>query len=219
MPRCSRVVLCAVCASLTVGALSGCATPIESTVSSITAQEDLADIQSNVGATIRDDGNTLAAANDKGHSYSYLNTRGLTNLQQIPFDVSAIVGAGMMAGATANFETAEFRFVHRQTTDGTPEPQTIEVEDENGEMVLREVEAPPAPGQWVALLEYAKITGYNNQTAAVLDSYAELLDRDLERLKAMEETERVIYIQEIKSREAVYGKMLESAAQVAGLIL
>jgi DNA integrity scanning protein DisA with diadenylate cyclase activity len=71
----------------------------------------------------------------------------------------------------------------------------------------------------VALLEYAKITGYNNQTAAVLDSYAELLDRDLERLKAMEETERVIYIQEIKSREAVYGKMLESAAQVAGLIL
>ena len=189
--------------------LPSCATPVGDTVAKSVVTAERVERQSNVGAELRDDGEVFTAANDKGHSYAFLNKIGLTNYQQTPFDVSGLTGIGMLAGATASFESATFTFKHYQITNGemTPAPEGLRAE-----------EPRPKAGEWIALLESAQITGYNNEIAGVLEKYGALLDRDLARLQAMEESEREIFIQEIKSREAIYGKFLETAAQFSGLV-
>ncbi len=181
-------------------ALSAAAcTPVQDTVALNLAEGAAAASRSTNQATLHDDGQALSAVNPNGQSYAALGEDGMYTLQQAPFGAAAIGARGAFASDPKNtsFGRLEMEFVTAQT----PVFQAGAV-----------VGAAPT-----ALPARVTVTDFNADLATVLTAQLGLAQAELEKLRAMEETERAIYLQEIKSRGELYASLLEALAHAAGL--
>jgi hypothetical protein len=193
---------------LVVPQMLGC-TPIEKTVGTINSGEKGPAITSGVGGVLNDVDFNVRLADNKGiGAYTASNNKTFVSRQPSQTDSGTINTNGFTYASAASFDSLVATFAQGESTSPritTTYPDgTVEVVEPNTILV--------------SVLTSMSITGFNTEIPAVLEAYGKLLDRDVVALQAMEETERIIFIQEIKSKEAVYGKLLETVAIALKLI-
>jgi len=150
-------------------------------------------------ATLHDDGDRLSAVNPVGQSYAALGEQGMYTLQQSAFGAAAIGARGAFASDPKNtsFGLLEMELIPAET------PLVID-----GQVV---------GAQTTALPSRITVRDFNADLATVIAAQVGLAERELERLKAMEATERDVFLQEVKSRGDLYTSIIEALARAAGL--
>jgi hypothetical protein len=177
---------------------TGC-TPVQDTVGLNVARGDAAASRSTNQSTLLDDGSALSAVNPNGQSYASLGEDGMYTLQQSPFGAAAIGARGAFASDPKNtsFGRLEMEFT-------AAEAPVLR----GGEVVATAPTAVPAR---------VVVTDFNADLSAVIAAQVGLAAAELEKLRAMEETERSVYLEEIRQRGALYASIVEALARAAGL--
>ncbi len=179
-------------------ALAAC-TPVRDTVALNVAQRDAAAARSTNQSPLHDDGEALSAVNPNGQSYASLGEDGMYTLQQSPFGAAAIGARGAFASDPKNtsFGRLEMEFTCAQTP----------------------VFSGPAVvgSRPTAIPARVTVTDFNADLASVIAAQVGLAQAEFEKLKAMEQTERDVYLQEIQSRGALYAAIVDALARAAGL--
>jgi hypothetical protein len=162
-------------------------TPVEKIVSNNISQEDLATAQSSNHATLLDTNGALSATNPNSQSYASLNSGGVYTLQSSQFGSAAIGSQGAFVADPKNTAFEQLTMRFKVFENGTSIPEEVTV------------------------------IGFNSNISEVISAQVALAQVEFQKIKEMEQTEREVYIQEIKSKQELYSDILQALIAAAGL--
>lgn len=183
-------------------------TPVARTVTLNESDINAATASSSTQATLRDDGTVLTTTGQGDINYAALNSNGTYTKQSTPIGSASIGPAGIFASDPKTTAADEIRVEY--TTVQIP---TV-FYDENGDPYTRE-----GVFTTTAVPSLVLIRGFNTDASPALRELVALAEADLAKLQAMEESERLIFLEEIKQRGDLYRSVFRDAANALGLTL